>query len=83
MTKRLTFAALVFTMSTASFAQNTVGVTDFQPDLVEEGYNLIYPHNQPNVYLLDMCGEVVHSWTNADSCVLATWRISKKTGTLS
>jgi len=67
MMTRLTFAALVFTMSTASFAQNTLGVTDFQPDLVEEGYNLIYPHNQPNVYLLDMCGEVVHSWTNADS----------------
>ena len=67
MTKRLTFAALVLSLSVTSFAQNTIGVTDFQPELVDEGYNLIYPHNQPNVYLLDMCGEVVHSWTNADS----------------
>ena len=61
MTKRLTFAALVLSLSGTSFAQNTIGVTDFQPELVDEGYNLIYPHNQPNVYLLDMCGEVVHS----------------------
>ena len=49
------------------FGQNTIGVTDFQPDLVEEGYTLVYPHNQPHVYLLDMCGEVVHTWTNADT----------------
>lgn len=49
------------------FGQNTIGVIDFQPDLVEEGYTLVYPHNQPNVYLLDMCGEVVHTWTNADT----------------
>ena len=46
--------------------QNTIGVIDFQPDLVDDGYTLVYPHNQPNVYLLDMCGEVVHSWSNPD-----------------
>ena len=57
---------LVFASSFAT-AQNTIGVTDFDPDLVDDGYTLIYPHNQPNVYLLDMCGEVVHTWTNADT----------------
>jgi hypothetical protein len=29
---------------------------------------MIYPHNQPNVYLFDNCGQVVHTWEdNADS----------------
>ena len=62
--------ALLFLSLSSSFllfGQNTIGVIDFQPDLVEEGYTLVYPHNQPNVYLLDMCGEVVHTWTNADT----------------
>ena len=41
----------------------------------------IYPHNQPNVYLLDFCGEVVHTWANADTCDQATWPICKKMAT--
>lgn len=61
----LLFLSLSF--SFLLFGQNTIGVIDFQPDLVEEGYTLVYPHNQPNVYPLDMCGEVVHTWTNADT----------------
>ena len=31
-----------------------------------EGYNLIYPHNQSTVFLLNNCGDVVHSWTDSD-----------------
>ena len=61
----LTLCGLLF--AAESQAQNTIGLTEFQPDLVDDGYSLIYPHNQPNVYLLDMCGDVVHTWTNADS----------------
>ena len=61
----LFFAALFGSLTLQ--AQNTIGVTDFQPDLVDDGYTLIYPHNQPNVYLLDFCGEVVHTWANADT----------------
>ena len=49
------------------YAQNTIGVIDHQPDLVEHGYTLLYPHNQPHIYLLDMCGEVVHTWANEDT----------------
>ncbi len=42
--------------------ENTVGLLSYVPSKVYEGYNLIYPHNQPNVYLLDNCGEIVHTW---------------------
>ena len=45
-------------------AQHTVGLLYYKPSLSSEGYNLIYPHNQPNVYLLDNCGEIVHVWTD-------------------
>jgi len=43
-------------------AQNTVGLLSYQPWESYDGYNLIYPHNQANVYLLDNCGEIVHRW---------------------
>lgn len=49
----------VFSLSTA---QNTVGLLSYNPNQSFDGYNLIYPHNQSNVYLLDNCGEIVHSW---------------------
>ena len=45
-------------------AQNTVGLLSYNPSKAFDGYNLIYPHNQPNVYLIDNCGEVVHTWTD-------------------
>lgn len=44
------------------FAQRTVGLLSYEPSKAYEGYNLLYPHNQPNVYLLDNCGEVAHVW---------------------
>ena len=40
------------------FGQNTIGVIDF--------VDLVIPPSFI-VYLLDMCGEVVHTWTNADT----------------
>ncbi len=43
-------------------AQNTVGLLSYDPVKAFDGYNLIYPHNQPHVYLLNNCGEVVHTW---------------------
>ncbi|MBX2874318.1 MAG: aryl-sulfate sulfotransferase [Saprospiraceae bacterium] len=46
-------------------AQNTVGLLSYEPSLTYDGYNLIYPHNQPNVYLLDNCGELVHVWEDS------------------
>ena len=55
---------LAFFLVQAATAQNTIGTTAYTPDAVDDGYTLLYPHNQPNVYLLDLCGEVVHTWTN-------------------
>lgn len=43
-------------------AQNTVGLLSYEPAESFEGYNIIFPHNQPNVYLLDACGEIAHLW---------------------
>lgn len=42
----------------------TVGTLAYNPTLFSEGYTLVYPHNQPNVQLLNGCGEIVHQWTN-------------------
>ncbi|WP_020535506.1 aryl-sulfate sulfotransferase [Lewinella cohaerens] len=60
MKKLYFFFLLVFSLTLG--AQNTVGLLSYQPTETFAGYNLIYPHNQPNVYLIDNCGEVVHVW---------------------
>lgn len=43
-------------------AQNTLGLISKRTGKSFPGYNLIYPHNQPHVYLLDSCGQLVHTW---------------------
>ncbi len=43
-------------------SQNTVGLLSYDPEQTSEGYNLVFPHNQPDVFLLDNCGEIVHRW---------------------
>lgn len=55
-----TLTIILFTIS--GFSQNTVGLLSYQPWSSYDGYNLIFPHNQPNVYLLDNCGRKVHTW---------------------
>ena len=47
---------------TFAFGQNTVGLLSYNPVQSFDGYNLVFPHNQPNVYLLNNCGEIVHFW---------------------
>jgi len=56
--------AMVLTIS-AGFAQNTVGLLSYDPMKSFDGYNLIYPHRQPNVYLINNCGEIVHTWEDS------------------
>jgi hypothetical protein len=46
-------------------SQNTVGLITYNKEKTYDGYNLIYPHNQPNVYLLNNCGEIVHIWRDS------------------
>ena len=45
--------------------QHTVGLITYDPALSYEGYNLHYPHNQGNAYLLNNCGEIVHMWRDS------------------
>lgn len=43
-------------------AQNTVGLIRLDETASYNGFNLIYPHNQSTVYLLNNCGQIVHQW---------------------
>ena len=65
--KKQLLIALLFTMgfSSALKAQNTIGLISYDFENTYEGYNLIFPHNQSNVFLLNNCGEIVHSWTDS------------------
>ena len=59
------FLLIVFVLNiflTKSIAQNTIGLLKYVPEKVFQGYNLIYPHNQSNVFLLNNCGRIVHIW---------------------
>ncbi|MFK7808001.1 MAG: aryl-sulfate sulfotransferase [Saprospiraceae bacterium] len=47
--------------------QNTVGLLSYDITQSYQGYTMIYPHNQPNVYLIDNCGEIVHTWTDDEN----------------
>src|SRR5687768_4881871 len=47
---------------TTGWNQNTVGTISYKPELSYPGYNLVFPHGQGTVWLLNECGEVVHRW---------------------
>jgi hypothetical protein len=54
------------TVSISSLGQtNTVGLLSYNPFEAYEGFNLIFPHNQSNVYLLNNCGEIVKTWEDS------------------
>jgi hypothetical protein len=46
-------------------AQNTVGLLTYAPAQSFPGFNLVFPHGQGTVWLLNACGEVVHRWDDA------------------
>jgi len=60
----LTFYFFLFIFIHPLYAQNTVGLLSYDPTKAFDGYNLMFPHNQPNVYLLNNCGEIAHTWTD-------------------
>lgn len=64
--KKLFFKVLLICVlvgiSVTLFSQNTIGLLSYDVDKSTPGYTLIYPHSQPNVYLLNACGEIVHRW---------------------
>lgn len=43
-------------------SQNTVGLLSYSRASSYDGFNLLYPHNQSTVFLVDNCGQIVHSW---------------------
>ena len=62
---RLIHTILILLFAGLAMSQNTVGLLSYDPMNSYDGYNLIYPHNQPSVYLIDNCGQVVHSWQDS------------------
>ena len=60
--KKFLLLIVIVAFSVSLNAQNTVGLLSYKPFEAFPGYNLHYPHNQASVYLLNMCGEIVHSW---------------------
>ena len=62
MKKPLLFTFFIVNAIAAYVAQNTVGLITYNPELAQDGYNIHFPHNQPHVYLLNNCGEIVNVW---------------------
>jgi len=50
-------------------AQNTVGTLTYN-DGTFEGYNLLYPLNQGNIYLINNCGQIVNQWTDESDSII-------------
>ena len=59
----MTGALLLFLGRTSG--QNTVGLISYAQGQSFPGYNLLFPHGQGTVWLLNECGEVVHRWDDA------------------
>lgn len=62
--KNQTLVFIFCFLSLNVFAQHNNGLVSYNMSKTYEGYTMIYPHNQPNVYLINNCGEIVHSWTD-------------------
>jgi hypothetical protein len=60
MNKLITIFLLLFSIT--MYAQNTVGLIDYDAEQAFDGYNLFFPHTQGTVFLLNNCGEIVNQW---------------------
>jgi hypothetical protein len=69
MKSQLITLGLIAWFQTCAFSQtaNTVGTIALNPELAQTGLTLLYPHNQPNAMLINLCGNVVHQWINDES----------------
>ncbi len=63
---RIIIIALSFFFISSLQGQRTVGLLSYKPWKSYDGYNLLYPHNQSDVFLLNNCGEIVHLWEGED-----------------
>jgi len=57
----------LFLYAHEAYTQNTVGLLSYTPEKSSDGYNLFFPHNQSTTFLLDNCGNVVHTWELPDT----------------
>ncbi len=57
-----TTSFILFCFSFVLAQKNTIGLISYNPIEAYPGYNLIFPHAQSTVFLLDNCGELVHFW---------------------
>ena len=60
--KKLSYIVFFLFSQCLMFGQNTVGVFNHIPSKTSEGYLLLFPDHQSNVFLINNCGEVVHQW---------------------
>lgn len=60
------FWVLIIVMPSVNFAQNTVGLLTYNSESPIDDYLLIYPEQQSTTFLLDACGQIVHSWEDGD-----------------
>lgn len=66
-TIRLVLLFIITNRAYSGLAQHTVGLLSYEENKAFDGYNLFFPHNQSNVFLIDNCGEVVHVWEDDPS----------------
>jgi hypothetical protein len=92
--KKILLLTILFTIVSQGWAQkHSVGLIASNNTKAFKGYNLLYPHEQPNVYLLDNCGRIVQTWTDTidsrpgntvylleDGSIIKTKRSAKVTG---
>lgn len=56
------FLLLCVCLTVPGYGQNTLGLLRHNSEQAASGYNLFYPHNQSTIFLVDNCGQLVHSW---------------------
>ncbi len=48
-------------------SENTIGLLSYNHTKSYDGYTLLYPHNQSTVFLIDNCGQYVHTWIDSSN----------------
>ncbi len=81
---KLHFLSFVILISVKlSYSQDrTVGLLSYNEAQAFDGYNLLFPHGQSAVFLIDNCGELVHKWEGINGYTPGNSAYLKEDGTL-
>ena len=74
--------AVLASLAASLHAQNTVGTISYNAEEAQDGYTMVVPLFHNDAFLIDMCGEVVHTWESADSLRCGTWSYLQENGDL-